>query len=177
MQTSHLVPPGNRWVVGTFASTERARQAVELLRSRGYAAQVCASASSEEVSTAEGIAVIQIGAWAWIGLLAGVSVGLALGIQLWNGQVVVGPLAPALSAGRTAVPVLLSGVLGAIGWLFGALLPLALERPTSDVYVRLPAASADVGGAGQQLIDLGARRVRVARRRSDQLLPGGTDAP
>lgn len=161
MQERHVAGRQTRWVVGDFSSAGPARHAADVLQTRGYQAYASTPSLSGEAVADEGFAVVRIDVGAWIGLLIGVTVGFVLGTLLWNGQIAFAPLAPALSAGRTAVPVLFAGILGAVGWLFGALLPLARERPVVDAVVRLPAASKDVAIVARQLIDLGAQRVRV----------------
>ncbi|MGH2457845.1 MAG: hypothetical protein ACRDIY_03150 [Chloroflexota bacterium] len=161
MSASQTAEGRTRWIVADFSSARWARLAADGLRDRGYAAHVVVLSPSEAFAGDEGIVVVRIGVGAWLGLLVGLIVGLVLGILVWNGQLVIAPLAPALASGRTAVPVLGAGILGALGWLTGALLPLGLGRSVSQVVVRAPAGDGDVVAVERELIDRGAWNVRV----------------
>lgn len=159
-------------IVAAFPSVRRARQAVEALRSRGLAASATTFPVAEAGLADAGIGVVQISGPAWIGLLLGAIAGLALGLLLWNGQLVLAPLAPALAAGRAAVPFLGAGVLGAAGWLAGALLALLRPSPSLAVVVALPGDPAETLARGRELIALGAREIRiVSLDRRDMLIP------
>lgn len=149
-----------RWIVADFPSAHQAQRAMEVLQRHGATAQFVAPSSPEGRAGDEGIAMVRFGTLALAGLLAGCLGGLILGILIWNGQLVLVPFAPTLAAGRTAVPVLLAGILGAIGWLIGALLPLALAHPVT-IAVRAPMISEEVDRLARQLASLGALGLRV----------------
>lgn len=144
-------------VYARFIDRRRAARAIDVLRRSGYAVALVEIEEEPSAEPSEGVAVVRVGWAAWVGLVVGAALGLGLGLALWSGQIVLGTLAPALSSGRAAVPTLVAGILAAVGWLVGALIPLARERSMSAILVDAPMDR--TGEIERRLVELGAERV------------------
>lgn len=158
-------PPLARWaVLGDFSAPRDAQRAADALHHRGYVVVVRASRSARHTAATEGFAAVHVERLAWLGLAIGSVAGLILGSAVWSLQLIVPALAPALAAGRTAVLVLPAGTLAAVGWLLGALVPLALAGATTEVIVQPPPSAEnirdEVSDVESCLVQLGAWRTR-----------------
>lgn len=148
-------------LVAHFPTEGRARRAEHQVSSQAASARVEAVTETqihqERDAASEGVSTVELGVPAWVGLALGMLVGAGLGALVYASRITIAGLAPALSAGPVAVVFLGAGVLGAAGWLVGAVIHVfrsPRDAPTYEVRAVVPEDARP--GVQQQLIEAGA---------------------
>lgn len=157
-----------RAVIAHFPTADRARQAEHLVAPQAksvHVRDVSEPQMQEELEAAhEGVSTVVIGWPAWAGLLLGAAVGTVVGALVYANRLVVAGIAPALSAGPVAVSFLGAGILGAFGWLIGALVHLfrtPRAMPEGAYEIRAVVSDDARADVERQLVEAGAADVLV----------------
>lgn len=150
-----------RELVAHFPTESQARRAEHHVTQEATSTQVEAIPESqvhqELEAAAEGVSTVEIGAPAWAGLALGLLAGAGLGALVYANRITIAGFAPALSAGPVAVAFLGAGVLGAAGWLVGAMIHLFRTPRAAPTYAVRAVVPEDARpGVQQELIEAGA---------------------
>lgn len=156
-----------RELMAHFPSQTQAEHAVEMLADRATTLHVKTLAApemqQERMRAEAGVSTVEIDKLAWLGFAIGIIFGAILGALIYADQIAIPGLARALSGGRVAASFLGAGILGALGWLLGAAIPL-LSKPRAEPIPELCARveQEKLDEVEQILVDAGAYEVLVS---------------
>jgi len=152
-------------VVAQFPSDRQAQHAEQAIhdQAKSTTIQPGDSHAAPEPEEAEmGISTVEIGWFAWLGLVAGIVIGGVLGWSVFIGAITLPGVASAMGAGATAVIFLGAGILGSVGWFIGALIHL-FRDPNAPQQHELHAVvpEGEWQQVGEAMVDAGAVNVLV----------------